>query len=130
MTHEIKSPYEIESELDVEVSHMEALTNGGYSQKSDCDLTGFDDVVAAANTAEADWKIAEAKGLIKIVNTQEGRGEAEWKIKARVLALNDDLYRAYRMKAGAKESHLEAIRTARSHVDSARTKCANRRGQD
>lgn len=128
--HEVRSPSDVEHELDLELSHLDALTTGGTSDKTRQEITGFDDVARQAAEAEADWKIAEASQLVTFANQTEGRGEAEWKVKARTLAIRKDLYRDYKVKAALKESHLEAIRSSRTRVDAIRTKCANRRGQD
>lgn len=128
---DIRSSADLEDELDREMNHLSALTDGGWSEKVEEDLVGFDVIANVAANAEADWKIAEARQLVAFANQKgEGRGEAEWKVRARTLALHADLYRTYKVAGAAKESNLEAIRSCRSRVDAIRTKNANRRGQD
>lgn len=129
----IKSPAEVEQELDLEMDHLEALTNGGFSEKVQADVLGFDVVAENAANAEADWKIEEARAKVILADRDSAggkRGEAQHLMEARILAQKADLYRAYKVRGAAKESHLEALRSSRARVDAARTKCANRRGQD
>ncbi len=125
------SQVEVETELLGWVDHLEVLTNGGHSEMVDADFEGYDDLCDAAAGAEADWKIAEANGLIAQANrTEEGkRGEPEYLRKARVLALKADEYRAYKMTAAVKESRKEALVTTRARCDALRTVCANTRTQ-
>ena len=127
--YRVKSPAEVEEELDLELEHLEALTNGGYSPKTQDEIPGFDDVAVTAANAEADWKITEATAKVTLADRNAGgRQEAQHLMEARILSQKADLYRAYKVTAAQKESHLEALRSARARVDAARTKCANRRG--
>jgi hypothetical protein len=129
LPYRVKSPAEVEEELDLELEHLEALTNGGHSPKAGGDVPGFDAVAEAAANAEADWKIAAAKAKVVMANRDAGgRKEAEHLMDARILDAKGDLYRAYKVTAASRDAHQEALRTARAHVDAARTKCANRRG--
>lgn len=128
--YQIKSPAEVEEELDLELEHLEALTNGGHSTKVDAEVPGFDAVAVAAANAEADWKIEAARAKVKMADRDSGsRKEAEHLMDARILNAKPELYRAYKVTAAQKESHLEALRSSRARVDAARTKCANRRGE-
>lgn len=129
--YRIKSPAEVEEELDLELEHLECLTNGGFSPKIRAEVEGFDTVAERAANAEADWKITEATAKVTLADRNAGgRQEAQHLMEARILSQKADLYRAYKVTAASKDSHLEALRSARARVDAARTKCANRRGQD
>jgi hypothetical protein len=128
--YQVKSPAQVEEELDRELEHLEALTNGGWSPKAQGDLQGFDTVAETAANAEADWKIEQARAKVVLADRDAGgRKEAEHLMDARILSAKADLYRAYKVTGAVKDSHLEALRTARAQVDAARTKCANRRGE-
>ena len=125
------SQVEVEGALMEEVDHLEALTNGGASPKTGDVLLGYDEVCQEAAEAEATWKIEEAKGLIlQAAHAPEGkRAEPEYLRRARVLASKADLYRAYKIKAGVKDSHKEALVTSRNRADALRTIAANIRSQ-
>lgn len=128
--YRVKSPAEVEEELDLELEHLEALTNGGFSPKVNDGVPGFDQVAVDAANAEADWKIEEARAKVTLADRNSGgRQEAQHLMEARILSQKADLYRAYKVTAAQKDSHLEALRSARARVDASRTKCANRRGE-
>ena len=124
------SQVEVEGALLDEVEHLEALTNGGQSPKSGEDFVGYDDICRMAAEAEADWKIAQAKGMIGQAQRTEGtRAEAKHTQEARVLATHADLFRAYRVTAAVKDGAKEALVTSRSRIDALRTIAANVRAQ-
>lgn len=124
------SQVEVETDLMEEVEHLEALTNGGHSPKSDADLLGYDDICDLAADAEADWKITEANTLIALAAKKtEGRGEPEYLRRARVLQAHGDLYRSYKKAGAVKESRKEAMTTSRNRLDAVRTIAANIRTQ-
>ena len=125
------SQVEVETALLEEVEHLEALTNGGVSPKTDgTDLVGYDVICTRAAEAEADWKIAQAKGMIGQAQRTEGtRAEAKHTQEARVLATHADLFRSYRVTAAVKDGAKEALVTSRSRIDALRTIAANVRAQ-
>lgn len=125
------SQVEVETALLEEVEHLEALTNGGVSSKTDGEsLVGYDDICREAAESEADWKIEQAKGMIaQAQRTTGGRAEAKHTQEARVLATKADLYRRYKVTAAVKEGHKEALVTSRSRIDALRTIAANVRAQ-
>jgi len=129
----MKSQGEIEEDLQAEIDHLEAITNGGESPKFPGDtLTGFDSVCEMAGDAEADWKIAQAKGLIAQNDKPPGgrtRPEAKHIMEARVLAMNEEKYRAYKRTAAAKDAGKEALNSARARVNALQTMSANVRSQ-
>lgn len=123
---------EVEVALMEEIGHLEALTNGGESPKTGDALQGYDETCKMAAEAEADWKIEEARGLIAMAAqppTDGKRGESEYMRRARVLATKSDLYRAYKVRGGAKDAHKEALVTSRERANALRTIAANIRTQ-
>lgn len=124
------SQVEVETALLEEVDHLEALTNGGTSPKTGSQFMGYDEVCTLAAEAEADWKIAQAKGMIgQAQRTEGGRAEAKHTQEARVLATHGDLFRTYRVSAAVKDGAKEALVTSRSRIDALRTIAANVRAQ-
>lgn len=121
---------EVETELLVEVAHLEALTNGGETPKTGEILTGYDSTCRVAAEAEAEWKIQEARFLVAQADRpREGRAEAVELRKARALSIHGDLYRAYKVGAAVKDGHKEALVTSRARLDALRTISANVRVQ-
>lgn len=126
------SQVEVEDAMLDEVDHLEALTNGGASPKDPTGevMVGYDQVCSMAAEAEADWKIAQARGMIAQANRRDGgRAEAKHTQEARVLAVNEDLFRAYKVTAAVKDSSKEALVTSRARIDALRTIAANVRAQ-
>lgn len=121
---------EVEEALLQEVGHLEALTNGGPSPKTGESLQGYDETCESAASAEADWKIQEARFLVAQADRpREGRAEAVELRKARALSIHGDLYRAYKVTGAQKDGHKEALVTSRARLDALRTISANVRVQ-